>query len=140
MPFFVVRLVLQDDLAVAIDRDAIVRVGQIFGREPEIERMFAHQIECPFRRDFWRAGFERVAVELADKRDVAHGKFPFRRAEVEIVNRKCFLKDSRVWTFRQRHQNGIHVTHVMPADDVRAVGEAVRMFVISRTQAATRQN
>ena len=64
MPFFVVRLVLQDDLAVAIDRNPIVRVGQIFGSEPEIERMFAHQIECPFRRHFRRAGFERVAVEL----------------------------------------------------------------------------
>src|SRR6266481_722159 len=60
MPFFVVRLVLQDDLAVAIDRNPIVRVGQIFGRKPEIQRMFAHQIECPFRRHFRRAGFERL--------------------------------------------------------------------------------
>ena len=100
MPFFVIRLVLQNDLAVAIDRDPIVRVGQIFGRQPEIERMFAHQIECPFRRDFRRAGFERVAVELADKRDVSHRKFPIGRAKIKIVNRKCFLKNSRVRTFR----------------------------------------
>ena len=78
MPFFVVGLVLQDDLAVAIDRNPIGWIGQIFGCKPEIERMFAHQIECPFRRHFRRAGFERVAVEFTDKRDMAHGKFPFR--------------------------------------------------------------
>ena len=76
MTFFVVRLVLQNDLALAVDRDAIVRIGQIFRGEPEIERMFAHQIERPFRRDFRRAGLERVAVEFSDKRDVAHREIP----------------------------------------------------------------
>ena len=65
--FLVVWLVLQNDLAVAVERDPIVRVGQILGGEPEIERMFAHQIQRPFRRDFRSAGLERVAVELADK-------------------------------------------------------------------------
>ena len=35
--FFIVRFVLQNDLAIAIDRDAIVGVRQIFGGEPEIE-------------------------------------------------------------------------------------------------------
>ena len=92
MPFFVVRLVLQDKLAVAIDRNPIVRVGQVFRSEPEIERMLAHQIECPFRRDFRCARFERVTVEFADKRDMAHREFPFRRAEIKIVHRKSFLK------------------------------------------------
>ena len=100
MSFFVVWFVLQDDLAVAIDCDSVVRVRQILRREPEVEGMFAHEVQRPFRRDFWSAGLERVAVELADKRDVSHRKFPIGRAMIEIVNGKRFLENSRVWTFR----------------------------------------
>src|SRR5262249_59449275 len=64
---FVIWLVLQHDLAVAIDRYAIVRVRQVLRRQPEIQRVFAHKIQRPFWRDLWSAGFERVAVELADE-------------------------------------------------------------------------
>ena len=35
--FFVVRLVLQNDLAIAIDRDPVVRIGQIFRSKPKVE-------------------------------------------------------------------------------------------------------
>src|SRR5215469_4549660 len=35
----VVRRVRQNDLAVAADGDSIVRIGQVFGREPEVQRV-----------------------------------------------------------------------------------------------------
>jgi len=35
---FVVRLVGERDIAVAVERDAILRVGKVFGGEPEVER------------------------------------------------------------------------------------------------------
>src|SRR5262245_17887685 len=76
MSFFVVWFVLQDDLAIAIDCNPVVRIGQIFRREPKVEGMFAHEVERPFRRDFWSAGLERVAIELADERNMPHWKFP----------------------------------------------------------------
>ena len=67
--------------------------------------MFAHEIQRPFRRDLWRSGSKRIAVELPNKGDVAHGEFPFWRAEVKIVNRKCFLEHSWIRAFRERHQH-----------------------------------
>jgi hypothetical protein len=56
--FFVIWLVLQNDFAVAIDSDPIVRIGQIFRREPEIERM-------PYTRIGEPEEIGRVAVWLA---------------------------------------------------------------------------
>ena len=49
--FVVVGLVAENDVAVAIESDAILRVWQVFRGEPEIQRMVGHQIESPPRRD-----------------------------------------------------------------------------------------
>src|SRR5262245_46263456 len=96
VPLFVVRAVRENDVALWVKRDAIVRIGQILGGEPEVERVSGHELECPARRDRRRAGPERVPVELADERDVTHRELPLLRPEVEVVQRERLLEDRRI--------------------------------------------
>ena len=56
MRLLVVRGVLQDDPAIAIESHAIVGVWQIFRRQPETQCMFGHEVESPARRYCWCAG------------------------------------------------------------------------------------
>ena len=56
VPLAVVRSICQDDSAVPVERDPIVRVGQVFRGEPKIQRVLAHQIESPSRCNRGRPG------------------------------------------------------------------------------------
>src|SRR5262249_52748727 len=73
----------QHDNAVAIDADAVVRVRQVFGSEPEIKRMAGHHFESEARRDRGRAAAQGIGVELAHERNMAHRVGELLRAEVE---------------------------------------------------------
>jgi hypothetical protein len=129
--FFIVRSVLKYDVAIAIQHNSVIRVRQVLGREPEVERMSAHQLERPARRDRWCPGFECLAIELANERDVTHWIGPLFRAVVKIIHRKSLLKHCRVRTFRYGHQHGVDMPHVMAAYDAGAVRQTVPMFVVS---------
>src|ERR1044072_2694039 len=96
--------------------------------------MFGQQIKRPSRSYRGRTGFQSVSVELADERDVAHRVVPVSRAEIEIVDCECLLKDCWVWTLGKGHEYRIDVAHVVTADNIRSVGETIRMAVISRSQ------
>src|SRR5207249_3308246 len=63
--FLVVRLVTQDDFPVAIQCDTIVRVGQVLAREPEVQRVLAHQLQRPMRRESGRASLRAPVVFFA---------------------------------------------------------------------------
>ena len=75
--FFIVGFVLQDNVAVAVDGYAVFRIGQILRSEPEIERVFAHELKRPARRYRRGTRCERVRIELADERNVSHRIGPF---------------------------------------------------------------
>ncbi|MCG3163383.1 MAG: hypothetical protein JMDDDDMK_04780 [Acidobacteria bacterium] len=137
--FQIVGRVREDNVALTVDGDAIVRIGQVFGSQPEIERMPGHQIQREAGGDGRRARRERHAVELADERDVAHREFPILRSEIEIVQAERLLKRRRVRAFRNGKQHRIDVAHVMPPDRVAGIGQPARMFVARRTQQQRRR-
>src|ERR1051325_7992588 len=76
MAFLVIGLVTQHDLPAAIQRDAVFWVVQIFGCQPEVERVIGHQIQGESRRYRWRSRAESDAIQLANERNVAHRMFP----------------------------------------------------------------
>jgi hypothetical protein len=53
----VVRRVVQRQIAGAVHRDAIFRIGKVFGREPEIHRVVREVAEQAHREE---RGFERL--------------------------------------------------------------------------------
>src|SRR5437867_11336926 len=72
----IVRRVAENDLAVAVEGDPIVRVRQVLGGEPEVDRVLTHELQGPPRRDGRGSRRERRSVELADEGEVAHREFP----------------------------------------------------------------
>ena len=134
MGFEVIRRVGQNDLAVTADGDPIVRIGKIFRGEPEVERVFGHQVQSEVRSDGRRSGLESDGVEFADERNVPHGILEVIRAEVEIVDAQRLLKNRRVGAFRNRHHDRVGVSHVVAAHDVGTVGQTARVFVIGGSQ------
>src|SRR6185503_11083437 len=94
--FLVVWRIAQLYVSFAIEGDAVLWIGQVFRREPEVERVFRHQVERESGRERWRSRRQGHGVELAHERDVAHGKFEIVRAEVEVVDRERLLENRRV--------------------------------------------
>src|SRR5438445_9747801 len=72
MCFKVVRGVSQNDLPVAPNGDALVRLRQVFRCEPKVERVLSHQLKGEIRSDRRRARFQCDCVQLPDERDVPH--------------------------------------------------------------------
>ena len=50
------------DVPLAVDRDAVVRVGEVLGGEPEVERVPGDVVERETGREPGRAGTQDVAV------------------------------------------------------------------------------
>src|SRR6266478_3331848 len=69
MAFVVIGRIAEDNVAFAVQRDAVFRIGQVFGSEPEVKRMVGHQVERETRRDGRSARTQSYAIQLADKRD-----------------------------------------------------------------------
>src|SRR3989442_1706485 len=57
----VVGPIREHDVALTVEGHAVVRIGQVLGGEPEVERVPGHEIEGEARRDGGRAPPERVA-------------------------------------------------------------------------------
>ena len=86
----VVRRVAEHDLAVAVERDAVVRVGQVLGRQPEVERVLGHQVERQARGRSRRARPRaRLASSLPTNEMWPIGYSHSLRAEVEVVQRRA---------------------------------------------------
>ena len=48
--FLVIEGLAKRDAPILREGNSIIGIGQILGREPEVNRMFAHQVEC----ESWR--------------------------------------------------------------------------------------
>src|SRR5215813_8405409 len=128
---------VEDDPAVPVVHDPVVGIGEIFRGQPEIHRMVAHEVERYFRRESGpppRFGRYRLAMRFAEHLHMAQRVGKAGGAEIEVVQGQCLLKFCRVGLARDRHEGRIVVSHVVPADDARAVGEPVRMLVASGAQ------
>src|SRR6266571_7217450 len=105
MRFLVVGRVLENDLAFAIESDAIIGVRQIFRCKPEAEGVLGHEVQGPTRSNGWSAGGERRSIELCDKGDVTHRMVPLLRAKIEIVYRERFLVQRGIRALREREHH-----------------------------------
>ena len=90
-------------------------------------------------REHWREpGFDRFlafihrALGFSDHLDVPHRKLEVLHAKIKIIQTKCLLVFRRVRFLGNGEDCLAVVIHVVPADLVGAVGEAVRVFVIGR--------
>ena len=134
MAFLVIGPVGEDDVAVPVQAHSVLRVGQIFRGEPEVERVPAHEVERPAGGDGRGPGLEGLSVELAHEGDVAQGVLPVVGAEIEIVQGQRLLEHGGIRTLRKRHEHGVDVAHVVPPHHVRAIGETPRVPVTGRSE------
>ena len=100
--------------------------------------MTGHLIQREAGGKLRRIFLEHRPLGLAEHLDVAKRKFVIRRTEIEIVDRERFLELGRVLAFGQGDQRYGVVKHVMPADHVGTIGQAVRMFRIRGHQEQSR--
>ena len=105
MCFKVVRGVSQNDLPVAPNGDAIVRIRKVFRCEPKVERVLGHQLQSEIRGDRWRARFQCDCVQLPDERDVPHRVLEVFRAEVKVIHSQGLLKNCRIRTLGNGHHH-----------------------------------
>src|ERR1041384_4277321 len=74
--FFVVQLVRQNDLALAVDGHPVLGIGKIFRGEPEIEREICHHFERKSRGYCWRARSAAFARRACTRRGFAPSGSP----------------------------------------------------------------
>src|ERR1043165_8424812 len=96
--------------------------------------MLCHQVQRPPRSYRRCTRLQRVSVELANEGDVAHWIVPGSGTEVEIVNRKCLLKDCWIRTLREGHQYRVDMSHVVTTNHIRSIGKSIWMTIICRAQ------
>ena len=133
----VVRLVGDVDVAVTVDRDPIVWVGQVLGGQPEVDGVGGDLVEAPVRSELGQCGLltlHRRAVGLADHLDVPEWPAVAGAAEVEVVEAERLLEHRVVALLGQRHHGLGVVVHVVAPDLVGAVGEPVGMPVVRRLE------
>ena len=128
----IVRRVGEHDAALPVKADAILRRRQILRSEPEVERVPGHQVERPPRRQGWRTSLQLFRIELANEGNMTHRVVPVFVAEIKIVHRQGLLKYRRIGTFREGHEHRVDVSHIMPSDRARTVGQAVGVPVVGR--------
>ena len=129
----VVRRVAQHDVAVAVEGDPVVGVGQVLDGQPEVDGVRGDVAEREGRRQL---GLDRLlpAVHrgrrLADHLQVAHREVEVGVAEVVVVEPQRLLEPGVVGLGRHRQEGPAVVEDVVAADLVRAVGQAVRVAVV----------
>ena len=129
----VARRVVEPDVPVAVEGDAVVGARKILGREPEVDRVERHLLERPRGRELRLARLlaaEHRRLRLADHLDVAEREVEVVGAEVEVVQAERLLEDRRVLLAREREHGLARVERVVAADLVGAVREAVRVPVV----------
>src|SRR6516162_48748 len=115
----------------------VLRIGQILGGQPKIDRVLRHDVKWHFRlpeQPIRRLALEHLAVGFAEHLDMTERVVPIIRAEVEIIERECFLEHGGVGLLRNREEGRVVVAHVVTSDDSRVVRQSVRMLVIGRAQ------
>ena len=75
-----------------------------------------------------------LVVGLAQHLDAAEGELPVVGAEVPVVHRQGLLEPRGVGLQRDGHQGDVVVSHVVPADHSRAVGQPFGVAVRARPQ------
>src|SRR6516164_6063060 len=96
----IVWRIAEDDVSFTIKRHAVVRIRQIFRREPKTYRVLRHEIKRPSRSDCRRTRRERYTIQLGNEGEVPHRVFPIFGAKVEIIHRKRLLIKRGIWTLR----------------------------------------
>ena len=128
--------VAQLDVAVRLDRDAVVRRGA----GPRSRARSRSRGGPPGRASTRGPASSRPASrrgtsppdDLPDHLDVPERELEVVAAEVEVVQPERLLEDGPVLLTGEREHGDAVVEHVVAADLIRAVGEPVRVVVVGR--------
>ena len=130
----VVRLVVQADAAVGLDRDTILDPRQVFGHRQPVHATSRPRFEGPHREHRCHR-LRHHAVRAALRLDLSQRERTVRALEVEVVDRHRLLEHGVVDAEGvEALHHGRQVRHVALADQARRVGEAAGMLVVGRPQ------
>ena len=138
----VARRIREPDVPVLGERHAILRVRQILGREPEVDRVARDVTQGETGRELRLHGLlplEHVGRRLPDHLHVPQRVVDVLALEIEVVHAQGLLEDGGVGLLRQGEDRLAVVEHVVPSDLVGSVGQAVRMAVVRRCQQQLRR-
>ena len=133
--FLVAGRIADRDVAVMRQGDAVFREREILGRQPEVDRVTGDVTQCPGGRE---AGLTRLlaaehrCLRLADHLDIAQRITELLVTQVEVVDAQRLLKDGGVLLLGQCQHRLAVVEHVIAADLVGAVGQAVGVLFVRR--------
>lgn len=94
--FCVVVGVVELDLAFSGELDPVIGIGQVFGGEPEVNRVIGEATQDKTGGEGRRICPEHALIGFAEHLDVAERVVPFGRAVVKIVDAHRLLKAGRV--------------------------------------------
>ncbi len=134
-------LVIDDYGAVGAEADSVIGHGQVFGNDQEAEQAFGHGVGEHIghqgrRQPVRNLALQGLARHVFQQLDVAHGQVitAGRIAPIEVVDRQG-LGEFRVQRRQgQRQHGGQSVEHIVAAQLIGAVGQALGMGVIGRFQ------
>ena len=104
--------------------------------ERQVERTGAASASPPTPGSAAPCSLSCSPSDLPEHLDAAPRVVGVLALEVPVVERQRLLELRRVRLLRQRHHRHVVVAHVVAADLVRPVGQAVRMRVVGRPQQA----
>ena len=127
----------QPDRAVTPERDPAVGEGEVLAGQPEVDRVLG-DLAVRGRRSPPEPArcrpLDLPVIGLAEHLDVAHRVRPVLAGTVEVVQGQRLLEDRRVRLAGERDEGQVVVPHVVPADQVGGVRQAMRMLVVCRLQ------
>src|SRR3954447_22464194 len=100
----------------AAEHDAIPRVGQVFGREPEVDRVAGDVVERETGDEQRGTRLQDFAVGLAEHLDVPEWEGEVVCAPVVVVDAEGLLEPCRVGLFGDGYHGRVDVCHVVAAD------------------------
>lgn len=132
--FAVIFRVTELDLPVFAHCDAVIRIGEVFRRQPEVDGVVRHVVQDESRSGKGGIGFEHIAIGFSEHLDMPQRILRIGSAEVKIVDRHRLLKLRGVGLSRQSDHRGIVMAHVMSADAIGAICKAGWMLRRGRAQ------
>ena len=64
--FLIVRFVIKNDIAGAIESNPVIGIRQVFRSQPKIQRMFSHDFESEPGSDRWSAAVNPALTIMAN--------------------------------------------------------------------------
>ena len=127
----------QPDRAVRPQRDPADGQGEVLAGQPEVDRVPGDLAVRGGRgppEPAWCRALDLPVIGLTEHLDMTHRVGPVLARAVEVVEGQRFLEDRRVRLAGEGDEGQVIVPHVVPADQIGGVRQAIRMLVVCRLQ------